>query len=167
MGPVGNQRKCRGPAGAGMGFSRYLRVEAGTPLQAGHAGPATFPGMLLGSNGDMHLVTENFGDRKHCQELPQLGNGVKGLTGRQGGHRTAVDEDPLPRAHMHTHTHACTHVLTRARAHTHTRTLRPVWATGVKAHRRAEHRCVMEKGEREGESSEWLISQPHLPKLSL
>lgn len=53
----------------------------------------------------MHSVTENFGDRKHCRQPPQLENGVKGLTGRQGGHRTAVDEDPLPRAHMHTHTH--------------------------------------------------------------
>lgn len=83
---------------------------------------------------------------------------MKGLTGRQGGHRTAVDEDPVPRGHMHTHAH----------------TPRPTWAPGEKAHGRAEHGCVRE-GEgggrgaagATGESAEWLISEPRLPKLSL
>lgn len=44
-GACGAPEKDKGPAGAGMGFSRYLRVGAGTPLQTGHVGPATFPGM--------------------------------------------------------------------------------------------------------------------------
>lgn len=87
---------------------------------------------------------------------------MKGLTGRQGGHRTAVDEDPVPRGHMHTHVH----MLTRARARTHTAARVGSWREGP----RKSRAWVCERGRRAGatgESAEWLISEPRLPKLSL